>query len=128
MPGGTTWRKPNRHLSPMVSVDDLWLVDFGEPFPSEPAFARPALVLGPPDTFGRRFPVVIVAPLTTTDRSLPLHVEVQATAQTGLRRRSFVQCELIRSINEVRLIRRLGIIDRLTAEQVDGIVRVLLNH
>ena len=112
----------------MASVDDLWLVDFGEPYPGEPAFQRPALVLGPPDTFGRGFPMVIVAPLTTKERSLSLHVEVHATVHTGLHQTSFVQCELIRSINEIRLVQRLGNIDRYTAQRVDEVVRILLNH
>ena len=112
----------------MASVDELWLVDFGEPQPGEPAFQRPALVLGPPYTFGTGFPLVIVAPLTTTNRSLPLHVEVQATARTGLSRRSFVQCELLRSINKRRLLDRLGAIDQHTAQSVDQNVRILLNH
>ena len=112
----------------MASVDELWLVDFGEPHPGEPALLRPALVLGPPDNFGSGFPLVIVAPLTTTDRSLSLHIEVQATAQTGLRQTSFVQCELIRSINRTRLVERLGTIDLHTARTVDRVVRILLNH
>lgn len=112
----------------MASVDELWLVDFGEPHPSEPAFQRPALVLGPPDIFGIGFPLVIVAPLTTTDRSLSLHVEVGPTALTGLRRRSFVQCEQIRSINKTRLIEPLGTIDLDTARTVDQAIRNLLNH
>ena len=72
--------------------------------------------------------MLIVAPLTTTDRALPLHVEVHATAHTGLNRTSFVQCELIRSINERRLIRRLGTVDLDTAQRVDKMVRILLNH
>ena len=72
--------------------------------------------------------MVIVAPLTTTDRALSLHVEVHATAQTGLRETSFIQCELIRSINEIRLIRHLGIIDLVTAQRVDHMVRILLGH
>ena len=112
----------------MASVDELWLVDFGEPHPGEPALLRPALVLGPPDNFGSGFPLVIVAPLTTTDRSLSLHIEVQATTQTGLRQTSFVQCELIRSINRTRLVERLGTIDLYTAQTVDQVVRILLDH
>ncbi len=112
----------------MASVDELWLVDFGEPHPGEPALVRPALVLGPPDYFGTGFPLVIVAPLTTTDRSLSLHVEVPSTTGTGLRQTSFVQCELIRSINGTRLLERLGTIDLDTARTVDRIVRILLNH
>ena len=44
----------------MASVDDLWLCDFGEPYPGEPASRRPALVLGPPEAFGPGFPFVIL--------------------------------------------------------------------
>lgn len=112
----------------MASVDDLWLVDFGEPYPGEPAFHRPALVVGPPDTFGPGFPFVILVPLTTMDRGLSLHLEVEATPKTGLDETSFVQCELIRSVSSKRLIHRLGAIDVGQSHQVEVILRTLLNH
>ena len=112
----------------MASVDELWLVDFGEPFPGEPAYHRPALVLGPPDTFGADFPFVIVCPLTTTRRGLSLHVEVGATDTTGLDNTSYVQSELLRSINRRRLVHRLGTIDVATSDRVTEIVKTLLNH
>ncbi|CAN5922642.1 hypothetical protein BH23ACT10_BH23ACT10_22030 [soil metagenome] len=112
----------------MASVDDLWLVDFGDPFPGEPGFHRPAVVLGPPDTFGPGFPFIILAPLTTTNRGLALHVEVEATEQTGLRDTSYIQCELIRSVNANRLVHRLGAIGLECAADVGQIVRTLLNY
>ena len=112
----------------MASIDELWLVDFGPPHAGEPAFRRPALVLGPPDTFGASFPLVILAPLTTTPRQLSLHVEVQANSATGLRHTSYVQCELIRSVNIRRLLHKIGTIDATTSLQVNTIVRTLLNH
>ena len=112
----------------MASIDELWLVDFGEPHPGEPASRRPALVLGPPDTFGSRFPLVIVAPLTTTYRRLSLHVEVPDTGVTGLRHTSYVQCDLLRSVNARRLLHRVGTIDSTTSRQVSTIIRTLLNH
>jgi mRNA interferase MazF len=112
----------------MASVDDVWLVDFGEPFPAEPAHHRPAVVLGPPDTFGPDFPFVIVCPMTTTRRGLALHVEVEPGHTTGLDDTSYVQCELLRSINRRRLVHRLGAIDSETSQRVDSIVRTLLNH
>ena len=112
----------------MASIDELWLVDFGRPYPGEPASRRPALVLGPPDTFGSSFPLVILAPLTTTYREVSLHVEVVATTATGLRQTSYVQCELIRSVNTQRLLHRLGTIDTATSWQVGTTVRTLLNH
>ena len=112
----------------MASVDELWLVDFGEPYPGEPAAFRPAFVLGPPDTFGPGFPFVIVAPLTTNRRGLSLHVEVEPDAGTGLDRTSYIQCELIRSINRKRLLHRLGAVDRQTSIRVASVVKTLLSY
>jgi mRNA interferase MazF len=112
----------------MASVDDLWLVDFGEPYPGEPGAYRPALILGPPDTFGPGFPFVIVAPTTTTRRGLSLHVQVEATAETGLDATSYVQCELIRSINRKRLVHRLGSVAPDVSDQVTTVIKTLLNH
>jgi mRNA interferase MazF len=112
----------------MASADDLWLVDFGRPDPGEPASHRPALILGPPDTFGRGFPFVIVAPLTTTRRGLSLHIEVEATTDTGLDTTGYIQCELIRSINRNRLVHRLGAISPDISNQVATVIKTLLNH
>ena len=112
----------------MASVDDIWLVDFGDPFPGEPAHHRPALVLGPPDTFGPDFPFAIVAPLTTTRRGLSLHIEVEATPGTGLDDTSYVQCELIRSVNRRRLAHWLGVVDLATSGRVADVVRTLLAY
>lgn len=112
----------------MASVDDLWLVDFGDPYPGEPATTRPALVLGPPDTFGPDFPFVIVVPLTTTGRGLSLHVEIEPGGETGLDETSYAQCELIRSINRRRLVHRLGQVDSSASLQVTSVVKTLLNH
>ena len=112
----------------MASPDELWLVDFGDPFPGEPAQHRPALVIGPPDTFGADFPFVILCPLTTTRRGLSLHVEIDGSDITGLDSTSYVQCELVRSVNRRRLVRQLGAIDLATSEQVTQVLRTLLNH
>ena len=112
----------------MASVDELWLIDFGEPHPGEPAFSHPALALGPPNIFGSDFPLVIVAPLATTWRGLSLHVEVEADESNGLDDTCYVQCELLRSILRHRLAHRLGIVSGDASAQVDSIVRALLNH
>jgi len=112
----------------MASVDDLWLIDFAEPYPGEPAAHRPALVVGPPEMFGAGFPFVIVTPLTTTRRGLSLHVEVDALATTGLDHASYIQCELIRSVSRKRLIHRLGAIDPETSRSVSAVLKTLLNH
>jgi mRNA interferase MazF len=112
----------------MASPDEIWLVDFGEPYPGEPAARRPALVLGPPETFGPSFPFAIVAPLTTSHRGLSLHIEIEPSASNGLDDVSYVQCELLRSVNQRRLTRRLGTADRGTTRAVEAVVRTLLDY
>lgn len=110
----------------MASVDDLWLVDFGDPSPGEPALQRPAVVVGPPEMFGASFPFVVVCPLTTTARGLSLHVEVEPSELTGLDEPSYVQCELLRSVSRRRLLHRLGSIDAATSDGVRAVLRTLL--
>lgn len=112
----------------MASTGELWLVDFGEPHPGQPASFRPALILGPPDTFGDAFPFVMLAPLTTSARRLEIHVKVEPTPRTGLDETSFVQCELLRSVSRRRLVHRLGSVDGEVAHRVTAIIKTLLNH
>lgn len=112
----------------MASFDDLWLVDFGKSHPGEPAAHRPALIIGPPESFGAVFPFLIVTPLTTTRRGLSLHIEVEATTETGLDETSYVQCELIRSINKDRLVHHLGVVDGIVSNAVATVIKTLLNY
>ena len=67
----------------MASRDDIWLVDFGDSSPGEPAHHRRALVVGPAPVFGTNFPFAIVVPMTTTRRALALHVEGEPTTTTA---------------------------------------------
>ncbi|MCY3961406.1 MAG: type II toxin-antitoxin system PemK/MazF family toxin [bacterium] len=118
----------------MASVDELWLIDFGERHPGEPGSIRPALVIGPspifsqPDQSDIELPFIVVVPLTTTYRGLPFHVELEATQFNGLSETSFVQCELIRSVNRKRLIHRLGILEPDPSHQVAAVIKTLLNY
>lgn len=86
------------------------------------------MVVGPPETFGPGFPFVIVAPMATTRRGLSLHVEVEATADRVPDTTSYIQCELIRSINRKRLVHRLGSIGPEIGDQVTTVIKTLLNH
>lgn len=118
----------------MASVDELCLIDFGERHPGEPGSIRPALVIGPspifsqPDQSDIELPFIVVVPLTTTYRGLPFHVELEATQFNGLSETSFVQCELIRSVNRKCLIHRLGILEPDPSHQVAAVIKTLLNY
>jgi mRNA interferase MazF len=51
--------------------------------------------------------VVVVLPMTTRHRGLPMHVEIDAGAG-GLEHDSYVRCEDVRSVSEQRLVSKLG--------------------
>jgi mRNA interferase MazF len=110
----------------MASPAEIWLTDFGDPYPGEPYSQRPALILGPGYVFQDRLPFLIVAPLTTTRRGIALHVEVEPSVANGLEETSYVQCELLRSINRRRTIRPIGRLDAVTFEAVMAVVHTLL--
>lgn len=112
----------------MASAGEVWFVDFGAPYPGEPAAQRPAVVLGPPESFGQGFPYCLLAPMTRTNRGLWLHVEVKPSDGSGLSHVSYVQCELLRSVNADRLLGQLGRLDGWTFAEVDDVTRVLLAH
>lgn len=112
----------------MAARGEVWLVDFGDPFPGEPAHHRPAVVLGPPEVFGPRFPFVILIPTTTTARGLSLHVELEPGEGTGLAEVRYAQCELLRSVNRRRLVHRLGAAHPVALARIDQVVRTLLSH
>ena len=68
---------------------------------------RPAMVLsvdkfnhGPAD-------LLIVVPITKTNRAIPTHVMVPA-GEAGLTFESYIKCEDLRSISKDRLVRHMG--------------------
>jgi mRNA interferase MazF len=86
---------------------------------------RPCLVLSD-DRFNRSpAELAIVLPITSIDKRIRLHVAV-APPDGGLRRRSFVKPEDIRSVSMQRLGRRLGVVSAETMETVEARVRTLL--
>lgn len=71
---------------------------------------------------------MILTPLTTTGRGLSLHIELEPTNENGLDRTSYIQCELLRSVNRKRLVHRLGTIDADTSLRVASVVKTLLSY
>ena len=109
-----------------MSVNEIWLVDFGPEYPAEPADYRPALVLGPPPGWVTA-PNVIVVPFTTTPRGFRSYIEVQPSEENGLEEVSYLQCEQIRSVNQDRYVATLGRISASDRIRADIKVRKMLS-
>ncbi len=108
------------------SRGEVWLVDFDLTRGHEQAGKRPGLVLsvdlfnqGPAD-------LVVVAPMTTKDKKIRWHVPVQPP-EAGLKKKSFIMSENMRSISQERLIRRYGVIAASSLAEVEYRLRILLN-
>jgi mRNA interferase MazF len=112
----------------MASPDELWLVDFGDPYPGEPAHHRPALIVGPSRLYGDALPFVVVVPLTTTHRGISFYIEIEPNALNGLSDVCYAQCEMIRSISKKRLRSRLGSLSLIESNAVANVVKRLLDY
>jgi mRNA interferase MazF len=69
--------------------------------------------------------LAIVLPMTSTVRSIPSQVAV-SPPEGGLKTKSAVLCEAIRSISTDRLIRRWGAVAPATLATVEDRLRILL--
>ena len=91
----------------------------------EQAGRRPALVLSV-DLFNEGpAELVVVIPVTRTQRKVRWHVGVRPP-EGGFAAESFIQCENVRSVSKARLIRRRGRVSSETLEQVEDRIRILL--
>jgi mRNA interferase MazF len=87
---------------------------------------RPVLVVSvDPFNQGPR-DLVIVAPITGTDRGITSHVRVDPP-QGGLSKLSVIMTEQIRSVSKGRLGRRLGSVTADTMRKVESHLRMLLD-
>ena len=107
------------------SRGEIWDLNFDPTIGHEQAGSRPALILsvdlfneGPAD-------LLVVAPVTRTQRKIRWHVPVKPP-EGGFVAESFIQCENVRSVSKQRLKRRRGRVSESTLQQVEDRIRILL--
>ena len=111
----------------MILRGDIFLADLSPVRGSEQGGARPVVIIQ--NNVGNRFsPTVIVATITAKmgKNKIPTHVEVMAT-QEGVAKNSIIMLEQIRTLDKVRLIQKVGVIDQMTLQKVDRALCVSLH-
>jgi mRNA interferase MazF len=109
----------------MASRGEIWLSDLNPVRGHEQAGTRPVLVVSV-DAFNHGpAQLVVVVPLTTRDREIPLRVPIEPP-DGGRRETSFAMCEAVRSISTERLVRCWGIVEQPTLARVEDRLRILL--
>ncbi len=105
---------------------EVWLADLNPTLGREQRGRRPVLVVsvdlfnsGPAD-------LIVVLPLTSTLRDIPLHVRIDE-GDGGTTSESVVMCEAVRSVSKERLISKWGMLSRAAMAEVEDRLRVLLD-
>lgn len=91
---------------------EVYLVNLDPTVGSEIQKTRPCLIISP-DEMNRFIRTVIVAPMTTKGRSYPTRVDCSFEGKDGQ-----VILDQIRTVDKVRLVKKLGSIDSDTQERV----------
>jgi mRNA interferase MazF len=91
---------------------EVHLVSLGPTHGHEMKKTRPCLVVSP-DEMNRVLATVIVAPMTTKGRPLPMRVPVTFHRKAGL-----IVLDQIRTVDRVRLVKRLGSVTQATLAKV----------
>lgn len=111
---------------PEPSRGEIWLVDLNPTRGHKQEGVRPALVVSV-DLFNHGpAGLVVVLPLTTRAKGIPFHVEI-VPPEGGVKTKSFIKCEDVRSVAQERLSRRWGAISPATIAAVEDRLRILLD-
>lgn len=91
---------------------DVFLVNLDPTIGREIQKTRPCLVISP-DEMNQHLRTAIVAPMTTHGKPYPSRVPCKFRSKSG-----FVVLDQIRTVDQSRLVQRLGRLDQATARQV----------
>jgi mRNA interferase MazF len=107
------------------SRGEVWDLNFDPTIGHEQAGARPALIMSV-DLFNQGpAELIVVVPITRTQRKIRWHVQVRPP-EGGLVAESFIQCENVRSVSRKRLKRLRGRVSEDAMQQVADRLRILL--
>lgn len=96
----------------MVKRGDVWLVCLDPTLGSEIQKTRPCVVVSPPE-LNRHLKTVIMAPMTSQGFEAPFRVALSFQGKQGL-----ILLDQIRSVDKVRLVKRMGSVPAATLQQV----------
>ena len=108
-----------------VARGDVWLVDLNPVRGHEQAGKRPCLIISV-DLFNQGASGLAVGlPITSKEKGIPFHVELNPP-EGGLKVRSFIKCEDVRSISIERLENRWGTVSLETLAAIEDRLRILM--
>ncbi len=105
---------------------EVWRVDLETVRGHEQGGQRPAVVVSAGTFNAGPSGLIVICPLTTRERRIRFHVPVEPP-DGGLRVRSFVLCDQIRTVSTDRLTLRLGMLQAVSLAAIEERLRILLD-
>lgn len=104
---------------------DVYLVNLDPTVGSEINKTRPAIIIQ--NDIGNQYsPITIIAPVTSGgNANYPVEVEIKQP-EGGLHNNSLVLLNQIRAVDQKRLVKKLGHLDKGTIKKVDRAIRISL--
>ena len=103
----------------MVARGDVWLATLDPTVGREIKKTRPCAVISPPELHDH-LQTAIVAPMTTASRAAPYRVPVTFGGRKGL-----ILLDQIRTVDQARLVRKLGRVNPRTLSAVLSVLQEL---
>ena len=98
----------------------IYLVNLDPTIAHEIKKTRPCLVISP-DEMNHNIKTVIIAPMTTKSHKYPTRVQV-----TVLNKKGWIVLDQIRTIDNQRLIKKIGKINSETIKEVKSVIKEML--
>ena len=99
---------------------DVFLINLDPTIGHEIKKTRPCLVISP-NEMNHTIRTVIIAPMTTKSRAYPTRIPVQFEGKTG-----WIVLDQIRTVDSLRLIKKLGSITKKEMFQVKAVIKEML--
>jgi mRNA interferase MazF len=107
----------------MILKGEIYYADLDGALGSEQSGTRPVLVIQ--NDIGNKFsPTTIIAPITTHEKKLDMPTHVILNDNCGLKQKSIVMLEQIRTIDKSRLKEKIGQCDRRTLINVNKAIKI----
>ena len=104
----------------VINQYDVFLINLDPTIGHEIKKTRPCLVISP-NEMNHTIRTVIIAPMTTKSRAYPTRIPVQFEGKTG-----WIVLDQIRTVDSLRLIKKLGSISKKEMIQVKAVIKEML--
>ncbi len=105
---------------------EVCLLDLDPTRGREQAGKRPALVVSTNGFNKSPADLVVVVPITSKDKGIPWHVPIEPP-EGGVKSKSFIMVEAVRSVSVDRLSQRWGAVRAATMDEVEDRLRILFD-